>query len=174
MAAKAKMGWDMGRDMSHSPVRIGLGYGGGYGPRGCNRRFCDGGPDAEMRSRIIHDGGTARRHSPLLDSLDSLPDMIRLKRDFCGAWRVRHGANYRSSRNVRAISLEIASLLHVRSTGILRHSFPSIAAPPPTGSSCSLLISCCGVLKDPWPIPTFTQFLLRLLCKKIRVEHRPM
>ena len=49
MAAKAKMGWDMGRDMSHSPVRIGLGYGGGYGPRGCNRRFCDGGPDAEMR-----------------------------------------------------------------------------------------------------------------------------
>ena len=59
--------------------------------------------------RMAHDGGTARRHSPLLDSLDSLPDMIRLKRDFCGWRRVRHGANYRSSRNVRAISLEIAS-----------------------------------------------------------------
>lgn len=94
MAAKAKMGWDMGRDMSHSPVRIiGLGYGGGYGPRGCNRRFCDAGPApchaSPDRSRIIdyprmtvgRPGGIA---PCLFDSLDSLPDMIRLKRDF---WR---------------------------------------------------------------------------------------
>ena len=54
MAAKAKMGWDMGRDMSHSPVRIWFGLWGRLWATRMQPPFCYGGPDADARSRIIH------------------------------------------------------------------------------------------------------------------------